>query len=148
VKAIRLVILLCSVLFLFACNSKHPDQQKSETASFSNLKGIYSGVLPCADCEGLKTELTLYDSFTMESYRYTLKETYLNTSNGNKVYERKGAYNFERGNTGNEDAVIYVLDPDSATSRKFWLKNDTILLAVDSNGDPIDTLAAFVLKRQ
>lgn len=35
--------------------------------------GVFEGILPCADCTGLKTELTIYDSLTVESYRYIFK---------------------------------------------------------------------------
>ncbi len=110
--------------------------------------GVFEGILPCADCTGLKTELTIYDSLTVESYRYILKETYLNAPHGDVTYVRQGAYNFERGNSTNDDAVIYVLDPDSAHSRRFQKLNDSTMLAVDSAGNVIDSTVNFVLRRK
>src|SRR5215831_4012358 len=41
-------------------------------------KAVYEGVLPCADCEGIKTELTLYrKAESSDPATYRLSETYL-----------------------------------------------------------------------
>ncbi|MFA4844300.1 MAG: copper resistance protein NlpE [Candidatus Margulisiibacteriota bacterium] len=47
----------------------------------------YEGVLPGADCAGLKTELTLYPNGT-----YFLKETYLATRDGDKTFTSIGKW--------------------------------------------------------
>lgn len=137
-------IIACLTLLLCACNYfKHPTPKPS-----AKPWGVFEGILPCADCSGLKTELTIYDGLTFESYRYILKETYLDAPHGDVVNVRQGAYNFERGNSTDDDAVIYVLDPDSAHSRRFQKLNDSTMLAVDSAGNVIDSTVNFVLKRK
>lgn len=50
-------------------------------------KIVYEGILPCADCSGLKTELTLYANGT-----YFLKETYLATRYGDQPHTSFGKY--------------------------------------------------------
>jgi len=47
----------------------------------------FVGVLPGADCAGLKTELTLYKDNT-----YFLRETYLATKDGDKSYTSSGKW--------------------------------------------------------
>jgi uncharacterized lipoprotein NlpE involved in copper resistance len=47
-------------------------------------KGSYKGIVPCADCEGIETTLTLSDS------TYVLETLYL--GKGNKVYTDKGSF--------------------------------------------------------
>jgi len=51
------------------------------------LLAAYEGVLPGADCAGLKTELTLYKDNT-----YYLRETYLATRDGDKTYTSAGKW--------------------------------------------------------
>lgn len=41
-------------------------------APLTNFTGVYTGVLPCADCEGIETQLTLNDSKT-----YSISRKYL-----------------------------------------------------------------------
>jgi len=142
---------LILVMALLSCNQSLP-KVEHKIAPVNEIKGDvlighYIGTLPCAGCSGLKTELTLYGATTMESYKYTLRETYLSSNAGDKVVERSGAYNFERGNSTDDDAVIYVLDPDSAKNRRFWMQNDSTVLAVDDKGDVPGKTANFILRK-
>jgi copper homeostasis protein (lipoprotein) len=72
----RLLILL-SVLLLCACDSS--PQPGGGVASFTldagKVAGSYAGLLPCADCAGVSTRLTL-----MPNSQYLLQETFLGRS--------------------------------------------------------------------
>ena len=50
--------------------------------------GTYTGILPCADCEGIKTEIELHLNKT-----YSIKETYLGKSDTQTIHT--GHFNFD-----------------------------------------------------
>lgn len=105
----RKFILLNTLIFsLVACNSanKNADEKTSENAQDSitaidshtanialDYFGVYEGVLPCADCEGIKTKVTLKKDTT-----YVLETSYLKngkdlspeTHTGKFVWDEKG----------------------------------------------------------
>ncbi|WP_206106091.1 copper resistance protein NlpE [Olivibacter sp. XZL3] len=76
-----------------------PIDATSDTADMHNaqnsldIAGIYTGVLPCADCEGIRTEITLKDDST-----YVRKSTYLGKGDGTPQ-EEEGKYSWLDGST-------------------------------------------------
>lgn len=66
-----------------------PDMHTSEVAL--DYYGTYEGTLPCADCEGIKTALTLNEDKT-----FVLNSEYLGKKKDNK-FEEKGSYEIENG---------------------------------------------------
>lgn len=89
----KILIVGLILVFLVGCNfSKKeststvypPDMHTSEI----NLdwQGTYKGVLPCADCQGIETEITLY-----KDKRYTKKTKYLG-DDSRQVFEQKGIF--------------------------------------------------------
>lgn len=77
------LVALCAVLLTTACDPVYPDPDHS-SQNVLDWAGRYSGVLPCASCMGLKTELTLEQDGT-----YQLTETYLGKS---KPLHSKGTF--------------------------------------------------------
>jgi uncharacterized lipoprotein NlpE involved in copper resistance len=60
------------------------------TSSMEEYEGTYSGVLPCADCAGIKTTLILSDS------TYYKKTTYLGENqDAPEVFEARGSLSWE-----------------------------------------------------
>jgi uncharacterized lipoprotein NlpE involved in copper resistance len=53
-------------------------------------QGTYKGVIPCADCEGIETEIVLNADLT-----FTLKTKYLGKGDG-KVFEEKGSFTWDK----------------------------------------------------
>jgi copper homeostasis protein (lipoprotein) len=53
----------------------------------SQVLAAYEGILPAADCSGLKTELTLKEDGT-----FYLRETYLATRDGDKAFTSSGRW--------------------------------------------------------
>ncbi|WP_168203207.1 copper resistance protein NlpE [Marinobacter fonticola] len=72
----RLLFCLLSVALLAGCAANARD---------ASLKpyGVWQGTLPCADCSGIDTRLTLYK----DPYLYRLEETYLGRQSEPVVYE-------------------------------------------------------------
>ncbi len=111
----------------------------------------YTGLIPCADCPGIAMELKIKDAFTLESYQFELKETYLEAENGmDKSYVSKGMYNFWRGNSTDPDATIIVLNDDSAEqAKRFFLKvSENELKVVNNKGDTASSNLNFSLLRK
>ncbi len=81
------------------------------------------GVLPCADCDGIQTRLTL--SSGPSGQRYVLQETYLDASGG-KPFEQSGEWTEDSTELDGETAALYHLDPQGA-GRWFWRRDDGAL---------------------
>lgn len=80
----------------------------------------FEGVLPCADCPGLKTELVLTpkgEGWAEGTYRLT--ETYLERS-GPMV--TTGQWTTLRGDAVDPDATVYQLDPDKPQGSRLFLR--------------------------
>lgn len=91
--------------------------------------GHFSGVLPCADCQGIRTELVLAGDWDGLN-RYRLTETYLGTGQGDRRVEREGAWVTLRGVPDDETATVYQLDPDVAGARRHFLVVDERTLSL------------------
>src|SRR5690606_32967906 len=72
-------------------------QKKAKVSSRDTLRDVYKGVLPCADCSGLETELTLVHERHDGMGQYILKEHYI----GRDSFETKGTWSHHRGMHGN-----------------------------------------------
>lgn len=99
--------------------------------------GTYKGVLPCADCPGIETVITLNEEET-----YQLKRTYLEKGEGN-VYDEMGSYTWkEDGNT------LEFEDTDSHLTYYFVSENK--LIALDQEGNKItgDLAKYYELQKQ
>lgn len=97
--------------------------------------GAYSGVLPCADCEGIRTEITLNQNET-----YTKRITYLGKAD-NKFFEEKGNY------TWNIAGQQITLEGQKIPNQ--YLVGENALTQLDIKGRKIEgNLAAlYVLKK-
>lgn len=86
--------------------------------------GTYKGVLPCADCEGIETELELNSDKT-----YEIKETYLGKGDG-KPFESKGNFQFDSKNPS-------VIELDQAGDGRKYFVAEGYLKALDLEGNEI-----------
>lgn len=97
--------------------------------------GIYKGILPCADCEGIETEIVLNENLT-----YTLKTKYL--GKGNKIFEQHGSFKWnDIGNT------ITLGDTENSPSQYFVGENT--LTQLDMTGKKItgDLASDYILSK-
>jgi uncharacterized lipoprotein NlpE involved in copper resistance len=117
----------------------------AQTPAAPAILGIYEGTLPCADCGGIQTELTLY----ADGARYALKQTYLATKDGDRTVESAGSWTTERGHDGDANAVVYVIDPgDPANTRRFLVTSDRTIELLDKDGKRITSAANHTLSRK
>lgn len=122
-----------------------PTLTPQETGEDVNM-GTFKGTLPCADCSGLVTELTLVRS---EPYSgdgtYVLKQTYIDKG---PPVETKGDWTTLRGTPEDPDATVYQLDPDKPNQSQYFLvvsPNEIEML--DSNRNAINSPFDYTLTR-
>lgn len=109
--------------------------------------GVFEGALPCADCPGIRTRLTLVQEnrFTAEG-RYRLEETYLDRDAAPRVSE--GTWTTLRGDAVDPDAVVYELNPDEpARAREFLKVGERAIRQLDRDFKEIPSRANYTLKR-
>lgn len=91
-------------------NAETPDMHTSEMAL--DYLGVYEGILPCADCEGIKTQLTIHDDNT-----FTLVSDYLGEKEAK--FEDKGSYFIESGE-------ILVIQDEDVDQKYFKLQEGSL----------------------
>jgi len=98
----------CIALFLVSCNSSSTNPEAGDSSQDTNdsividghnsansldVEGTYKGILPCANCEGIETEIALNKDLT-----FVKKSKYLGKDN--KVFEENGSFSWNpAGNT-------------------------------------------------
>lgn len=100
-------------------------------------QGTYKGITPCADCEGIDTEIILNKELT-----FTTKTRYL--GKGDKtVFEEKGTFTWDKTGT------IIALKVKNGTPYLYKLGENT-LTQLDMEGKIItgDLKPMFILKKQ
>ena len=97
--------------------------------------GTYTGVLPCADCEGIQTEITLNEEGT-----YAKKMIYLGKGDSNS-FEEKGDY------TWNAAGQQITLEGQKAPNQYFVGENTLTQLDIEGQKIEGDLATRYVLKK-
>ena len=98
----KILLIFVSVLFFAACNTSKTTTKVTETKSIA-LSGTYSGITPCADCEGINYTIEFNDDFS-----YSTKLVYLGRDEN--AFETSGNYKIQDGIIrllNEEDGIIY-----------------------------------------
>jgi uncharacterized lipoprotein NlpE involved in copper resistance len=99
--------------------------------------GTYEGILPCADCGGIKTTLKINSDAT-----YDLRSEYLGEENG--IFEESGVYNMIGEN------IIELVTPSSGAKTYYKVLDDAVVLSdsteIFNNSGRL--AAQYILKRQ
>jgi uncharacterized lipoprotein NlpE involved in copper resistance len=105
--------------------------------SGEHWQGTYSGTMPCADCDGVDTVLTLNQDET-----YQLTETYIGKANG--VIKSTGAVQWDETGT-----MVTLVNDNGAQPVKYQLDNE-FLTKLDVNGTPLtgDFASLYHLTKQ
>lgn len=99
--------------------------------------GTYRGVLPCADCEGIQTEVIIDYEGNM-----VIRSTYLTEKDGQKTFEEQGKYTWN--DAGN---VINMFGSNKEPVKYFVSENALTLLDVDGNRIEGELAPKYVLKK-
>lgn len=122
-------------LQLVACTSTQKTGDNSQTSL--DWKGVYSGVLPCADCSGIVTKMTLLENST-----YQLQTQYLGKSD--EIFSSEGS--FEWTKDGNR---ILLNNVKEGTGSKYYQVGENKLTQLDISGKPItgNLASSYVLTK-
>ena len=104
----------------------------------------YKGILPCTDCSGVLTELTL----NKDSLTYTLSETYQGTNDGDRAFQSNGTFSIIPSVINSEDVIVYKLTPQSGNPRFFKALGDSGLRMLDKDQKEISGSRNYVLVRK
>lgn len=120
----KIILVAAATALLAACSPTEPQQTQASqtTASVADTsqnaldwQGIYTGMLPCADCSGIKTTLTLQNDG-----KFTLVSEYVGEADG--IFNEKGTFKWNatgdkiKLSNGNQYQVgenqLFMLDGD------------------------------------
>lgn len=131
------ILFVTALIFLYGCELKEKlenpprepvvdsqsEVREDNSSTSLDWAGTYKGVLPCADCEGIETILTIKDNMT-----YSIKTKYLGKDD--MVYEQKGDFLW------NEDGNIIILNEKNRTPQQYFV-GENYLLLLDLKGNRI-----------
>ncbi|CAL1521205.1 copper resistance protein NlpE [Chitinophaga sp. MM2321] len=129
---------LLLVIVLAGCQHSGSTAGASDTAGKKDSWITYTGTLPCADCIGIITELTLHEQLQDPDFQFKLKETYQGVSAGkDAIFNSEGSY---RLLPGNGDTVVIQLNPDKDRNlqRFFQRVGERELKLLDRDKHPIE----------
>ncbi len=147
---IRIAVSILIVLFLYSCknSSKNENEQTIESepayavlGDMHNARnsidygGTYTGVLPCADCQGIETVLTInYDG------TYLKRTHYINKEGG--VYEYEGKWTWQ--DCGNIIVLVGLEPPNS------YFVSENHVIHLDIHGERItgDLAEYYILEKE
>lgn len=117
-----------AISLLASCGNGNKTAGNDSTANASDQKlpqatiaGTYTGILPCADCGGLDTELTINSDST-----YSLKST--NTDNKEVITEQSGVYQLKN------DSLVTLITPSSGDKIYYRVIDNSTVMLSDSTG--------------
>ena len=114
------------------------------------LVGVFTGTVPCADCSGIRTDITLITSSPARSSEgtFSLVEHYLGTRSGDRAFRRQGRWTIVKGTKTIPDAIVYQLTADDG-GRAMQLRRvdaDTVRLLAENGTEPAAD-AGYTLRR-
>ncbi len=114
------------------------------------LVGVFAGVLPCADCEGIKTELTLYqDVANADNNSYILVETYMGINTGDTSFTSKGKWDVLKGIKDDNEASVFFLNYDQPDESRYFLKkSDSAIVMLDKDQNIIASTLNYTLRKR
>lgn len=145
-RCLTFLILLLS-LALVACatsdrGSDIPDSNTGEhgldihtTQNSVDWNGIYTGVLPCADCPGIRTRITLNTDNTYMRQQEYIDRPERFTDRGIIFWDQSGQ--------------VITLDSDSGSDARYWVTENRIV-KLDRQGNRIEGGLAdhYILHKQ
>jgi hypothetical protein len=109
--------------------------------AFPILAGLFTGTVPCADCSGIRTDVTMLTNNPAVSAEgtFSLVEHYLGTRTGDRAFRRQGRWVMLKGTPSAPDAAVYQLTADDG-GRIMQLRRidaNTVRLLADDGSDQV-----------
>lgn len=151
----KTILLVAMASFIFTACEKKTETEKVEDVQTETVEttaeestemttnepwaGTYQGVLPCADCGGIDTEIMIHDNNTyMETQNYLDKEG-------------ENSFKFEGTVVWNEDKTQFTLTPSKEGENAVTYKvQEGSIVALDADGNEYtgDIASAYVLNKK
>lgn len=150
------IIYFIFILMLVACsgNKKHKDASLHNPALVPDTNSVivYEGTLPCADCGGIKTRLTLYQNKSKNQYTYSLQEVYLGQGS-DKTFETKGIWSALKGTQQDPKAIVYQLDvqnddPEDGDVINYLVVDKSTIKLIDNEMNEFESKSSYTLTRK
>lgn len=113
-KKALLCLALVAGLALAGCQTTPLNPKASKT--------VYSGVLPCADCSGIHTTLTLYRNQDGHPSRYELRQEYVGAPKATTHVDR-GAWSAGVTRLDGQQYPLVILNPNESDGRQLFVQN-------------------------
>ncbi|WP_242927301.1 copper resistance protein NlpE [Pontibacter vulgaris] len=93
--------------------TKTSTKTTKETAAKSATApvGMFTGTIPCADCEGILMELSVKGTPKDQNRSFILKQTYLGKPAGKNTFTSSGTWFLAKGNKQDPKAMVLQLIP-------------------------------------
>lgn len=141
------LLLIFLPLYVTNCNSGDDPGSQSNNEQFAidpahnsrnslDWAGRYHGVTPCADCEGIETNLVLHGDQT-----YELSIKYIGKSN--ELYQTYGSFRWDE--SGNQ--IILDVEENSRPAGYIIQENRIVQLDMDGNRITGEIADAYILKK-
>lgn len=104
-----------------------------------DIAGLYAGTLPCPDCDGIETSLTLSEGMV-----YTLEQKYLGKSPA-LTTQQSGKFTL---NLEGKTITLEGLDAATQPTKYLFRENDLVQLGPDGNSIAGDLADKYILTRQ
>ncbi|NML36292.1 copper resistance protein NlpE [Chitinophaga sp. G-6-1-13] len=143
-------LLLLSAMALFACQHSRPGQQAghADSTAVSPVWITYTGTLPCADCSGIQTTLSLEENGPDGEQSFKLKETYQGVAGKDQTFNSEGTYKVLHGDAEDKDAEIIQLNPDKDQNlQRYFRRAGDVLRQLDKDRQAVPSAMTYSLKR-
>jgi len=112
--------------------------------------GLYMGTTPCADCQGINTELVLNGGANGTARSFTLKQTYLGKPAGKNVVTSSGKWFLAKGNKQDPNAVVLQLIPAKKNSELMYFQqvSDAEIKLLNNKQEAIQSQHNYTLKKR
>lgn len=133
-RIVLMLVFIVGGILLGGCNGQSGPSPHEMAVSVAG--SVYSGVIPCADCQGIMYEI----SFT-DNQKYSTSSVYIGESS--RPFSEKGTWKVEN------DTVV-VLQGDTTDGARRLAFSDSILVLLDQEGNKISGSSAdrYVLDRK
>ena len=144
------------ILALTACSANIKNNNASSNNQIqlpdNNSTTVFEGTLPCADCNGIQTTLTLYQNKSKNQYTYRLHEVYLGQNN-DKTFDTYGKWIALKGTQEDPKAIVYQLsiqneDPEDSDVVNYLVINKNSIKLIDDEMNEFESKANYTLTKK
>ncbi|PZF71365.1 copper resistance protein NlpE [Taibaiella soli] len=154
--------IILGLMFVFAAcrnnpdnTAAHADSAKAEVGNGASAAPAlqtesYSGMMPCADCSGILTDLALQHEPNTAEGTFLLRETYQGKPDTANSFNTNGTWTTSRGSASDPNVNVIELNAEGGTngSRYYEVLPNGDLQQLDNEEKRINSQQNYTLKKQ